>query len=89
MKDLKLSGIIGLLTQFVRRFHTIIFFLLVSTSLFVAILTLIDIIGASSGTAATSNQTINGTFDNTTIQRINDATTKTVQPGSRPSPFVE
>lgn len=86
--NLSLSSLTRPLASFVRRFHTLLFFLIVSTSLGAAILVLISIIGTSSETASSSDQTVNGSFDDATIQRIQSGTVPT-QPSGRPSPFVE
>lgn len=89
MKNIQLSGIIGPIASFLRRFHMLLFFLLVSGGLFAAIMVLISIVNTSSSTAATSDNAINGNFDQETIQRVEQDTTTIAQPGSRPSPFVE
>lgn len=84
-----ISSIGKALIGFVRRFHTILFFLAVSGGLFVAILMLLSIISQSSNKAQTSSQTVNGTFDEETIRRLKEETADQITPGSRPSPFVE
>lgn len=87
--NIKLSVIFEGFGIFVRRFHTLLFFLIVSGGLFVAILMLLSIISVSSSAAGSSDQAINGSFDEETIQRLERNTTEQVGPGSRPSPFVE
>lgn len=74
--------------SFFKRFHTLLFFLIVSGGLFAAILMLLAIITLSSTTAVTSDQAINGTFDETTIERLNQSSDQIV-PKGRASPFVE
>jgi hypothetical protein len=88
-KTINLSGIFSLIAGFLRRFHMLLFFLLVSGGLFMAITALISIVTVSSNSAVTSDNTVNGTFDEDTIKRIEQNTTTTPQPGNRPSPFVE
>lgn len=87
--DINLKGITQGFGSFIRRFHTILFFLVVSSGLFVAILMLLSIINLSATPAASSDQTINGTFDDETIRRINQDSAEQITPGSRQSPFVE
>ncbi len=89
MKNLNISDLLKPFVRFIRRFHTILFFLIVSGSLFAAIVTLMSIISFSSGTSTVSDQSINGTFDEATINKIKDKSSTSGQPGSRPSPFVE
>jgi hypothetical protein len=67
----------------------LLFFLVVSGGLFVAIMVLISIINISSGTASSSDNAIKGTFDEETIQRIQQDSSTTAKPGNRPSPFTE
>lgn len=87
--NIDLSNVFEGFGLFVRRFHTILFFLIVSGGLFVAILMLLSIISISSSSTGTSDQAIDGVFDEETIQRLERSTTEQVGPGSRPSPFVE
>lgn len=87
--NLDIKAITGGLNSFFRRFHTLLFFLVVSGGLFVAILMLLAIINLSSTAASTSDQTIDGTFDEATIQRIDQDSNEQILPGSRESPFVE
>lgn len=77
------------LSGFLRRFHTLLFFLVVSGGLFAAIALLLSIIALSSTTATSASQTINGTFDENTIQRLKQSSSAQATPGARPSPFVE
>lgn len=74
---------------FFRRFHTLLFFLAVSGGLFAAIVMLLGIIALSSSTATSSDQVVNGTFDEETIQRIDQDAVQPAAPGTRSSPFVE
>jgi len=67
----------------------LLFFLLVSGGLFAAIMVLISIINVSSSSNASSDNAIQGTFDEKTIKRVEQDTTTAAKPGSRPSPFVE
>lgn len=89
MKSISLSNIVEPVAGFIRRFHMLLFFLLVSGGLFVAIAVLISIINVSSNSNVGSDNAIDGTFDESTIQRIEQDTTNTAVPGNRPSPFVE
>ena len=87
--NVDLSVLLRGFSGFMRRFHTLLFFLIVSGGLFVAILMLLNIINLSSSTAESSDQTINGTFDEPTIQRLEQDATVPITPGGRVSPFVE
>lgn len=87
--NLNIAGVVKNIGSFIRRFHTLIFFLIVSGGLFVAILMLLSIISLSSTTATSSTQTVNGAFDEATLQRLKQDSTEQITPGSRQSPFVE
>lgn len=87
--DISLAKIVHALGTFVKRYHTILFFLGVSGGLFTAIVMLLAIISLSSSTATSSDNAINGTFDEATIQRIEQDSSQPATPGSRKSPFVE
>ena len=64
--------------------------MLISIGLFAAITVLLSIISLSSSTADTTTEPINGTFDEETINRVEQLDNQSAsQPGSRPSPFVE
>ena len=89
MKNLNIADLLKPFVKFIRRFHTILFFLLVSGSLFAAIIVLMSIISLSSSTSAVSDQAVNGSFDEATIDRIKNKSGSAAQPGSRSSPFVE
>lgn len=84
-----LSASLQPITNFFKRFHSILFFLVVSGGLFAAIFALLAIINLSSTTASSSDQVINGTFDQETIERLNNGASSSAQPGSRESPFIE
>lgn len=88
LDNLNLTNLFRPLVSFVRRFHTLLFFLVVSSSLAIAILVLISIIALAPLSAPTSDKAINGTFDQDTIDRIERGTTPS-QPSGRQSPFVE
>lgn len=83
------SKITNVLGSFFQRFHTIIFFMIVSTGLFVAILMLLSVISLSSSTTSSYKQSINGSFDEATIQRIEQRSSGESAAGDRLSPFVE
>jgi len=87
--DVKISNLTAPILVFFRRFHTLLFFLAVSGGLFVAIMMLLSIINLSSSTAASSDNAINGSFDEDTIRRLRLDSSKVITPGSRQSPFVE
>ena len=75
---------------FFRRFHTLLFFLMISGGLFVAILMLLNIISISASVAPNSDDAISGEFDQATIERVNALGGRSAsQPGNRASPFVE
>lgn len=88
-KSMNVSDMTRLVGSFFRRFHTLLFFLIVSGGLFAAIVMLLGIINLSSSAATSSDQTVNGTFDEETIQRIDRDTVQPTTPGARSSPFVE
>jgi len=87
--SINVSDMMRLVGAFFRRFHTLLFFLAVSGGLFAAILMLLGIIGLSSSVATSSDQTVNGTFDEATILRIKQDNAPLATPGTRSSPFVE
>lgn len=89
MKNIQLSGIIDPIASFLRRFHMLLFFLLVSGGLFAAIVVLISIVNTSSNVSTATDNSITNTFDQDTIRRIENDTTTVAKPGNRPSPFVE
>jgi hypothetical protein len=87
--DQSISALFAPIAGFLKRFHTLLFFLIVSGSLFLAIVSLLDIIEVSSSTSTSSDQAINGNFDKETIQKIKDGGSINVTPGKRTSPFSE
>jgi hypothetical protein len=87
--NIQLDSTLKLLTHFIKRFHTLLFFLLVSASLFVAILMIISAITLSSTTASTSTQAVSGTFDEQTINRLQQSTSTPIKHSGRLSPFSE
>lgn len=87
--SLDITVIGKVIATFIKRFHTIIFFLIVSIGLFIAIVMLVGIINLSSTTATSSAQTIDGSFDEETINRLKQSSSGQVTPGTRRSPFVE
>lgn len=88
--SLDIRSIKEVIADFFRRFHTLLFFLIVSGGLFVAILTLLNIISVSSSVAPDSSDAISGEFDQATIERVSNLGGRSAsQPGNRASPFVE
>lgn len=87
--ELTPDSLIRPIVGFVRRFHTILFFLVVSGGLFAAILMLLSIISLSSLPAATADNAVSGSFDEETIQQLESGTNGAVTPKGRASPFVE
>lgn len=87
--NLNLASIFKPIEQFIRRFHNLLFFLLISFGLFIAILALMSLIGISSSTASRSDKAVSGSFDETTIKRLKDDSSYVPQPGTRSNPFVE
>lgn len=78
------------IARFFRRFHTILFFLLVSSGLFIAILMLLAVIGVSSTSTKGDNEVIISEFNQSTIDRIKSLGNETPsQPIGRKNPFVE
>ena len=78
------------LVRFIRRFHTIIFFVVISIGLFGAIVVLLGVIDLSSQVAPSSSQTISDSFDQSTIDRVNSSQNQSPAiAGKRPSPFIE
>jgi hypothetical protein len=88
-KDISTPSIIGNAGTILRRFQTLLFFLAVSGGLFVAIVALLSTISLSSTTATSSEQSLNASFDEDTIQRLKQGSDKQITPGARQSPFVE
>lgn len=89
-KDTSLSAVFKPVVVFIKRFHTILFFLVVSGGLFTAILILLSIVNLSASTAPTSNNAVSGSFDEQTIQMIEkDTNNPGAEPKGRLSPFVE
>ena len=76
---------------FFGRFHTIIFFVIVSIGLAVAIIMLISIIQLSSTSASSASNPVGGSFDQATIDKINQlgSNPKARSSSDRKSPFVE
>lgn len=89
--NVSVTELIKPLERFFRRFHTIIFFLIVSVGLFTAIVILLPITSLTSKESQTTGQTIDGSFDQATIDRLRkgNSSTSTYTPGPRKSPFVE
>ena len=90
MKDLDLASIIKPVTSFVKRFHTLLFFLLISGSLFAAIIVLLGIINPGSDGTTVTGEVVNGSFDQATIDQLEKSdSASSATPGQRVSPFVE
>ena len=88
--SIDLRSIQDSITTFFRRFHTLLFFLLVSGGLFIAILMLLHVIEVSSSEADGQQNALSSDFDSETITRLNTLGNRSPsQPGNRPSPFVE
>jgi len=87
--SVSISSMFSGFIKFIKRFHTILFFLVVSGGLFAAIVMLLATISLSSTTATSSSQTIDGSFDEATITRLKEPTSGSGTPGRRSSPFTE
>lgn len=87
--NIQLGTILEPLAHFVKRFHTLLFFLLVSAGLFVAILMIMSVVSLSSTTSSTANQAVSGSFDEQTINRLQQSTTSPTKHSGRLSPFSE
>jgi len=97
--DIKLNfsirSIKQLFVRLLRRFHIVIFVIIVFGGLAVVILMLNSIISRSSNSEGYTSQTNNGTFDQKTIQRIEQLKTTDQNNGEldlshgRSNPFVE
>lgn len=89
--DISITELTKPLVKFLKRFHTIIFFLIVSAGLFTAIVILLPITSLTSKESQTTGQTVDGSFDQATIDRLRkgNSSTSTYTPGPRKSPFVE
>ncbi len=89
--NLKISLSFKPIIHFVSRFHTIIFFVILSVALAIAILMLISIVQLSSKSASNALNPVNASFDQQTIDKINQL--GQIQPApttsKRASPFVE
>lgn len=76
--------------KFLRRYHLLIFFLLVSIALFTAIAILLPITNLSANDPTASGTPVDTTFDETTIEQLrNSDTASPYQAGNRKSPFTE
>lgn len=73
---------------FFKRFHAIIFFLIVSACLFVAIVLLLPVTNLST-TQSQPAQTVDASFDQATIDKLRSSSSSTIQPGERTNPFNE
>lgn len=87
--DINLRSLVEGFGSFFKRFHTILFFLVVSGGLFAAIVILLSIISVSSSTATDTGHAGDGAFDQSTIKRLETDQDQLATPGSRKSPFVE
>lgn len=91
-KNISISFSIKPVIHFFKRFHAIIFFLIVSACLFIAILLLLPITSLSTSESQTTSQPlVNSTFDQETINKLRNGSSSgsTYTPGERKSPFVE
>ena len=88
---ISISDITKPVLKFIKRFSTIIIFLIVSIGLFVAIARLLPITNLTGKASPSAGQTVDGTFDQTTIDRLQkkDSSADSYQPGTRKSPFIE
>lgn len=81
------------LTVFFGRYHALLFFLILSAGICVALFMLLRIVNSSNpGDTAADAQRINTSFDETTIERLrelSDDTTSSSTPSGRVNPFVE
>ena len=91
-KSISIGDITKPVAKFLKRFHTIVFFLIVSGLLFIAIAVLLPITSLSTEVAPSAGQKIDGAFDQTTIDRLEKkgaSSNSSYEPGERKSPFVE
>ena len=85
-----LDVVLAPIARFFHRFHTIMFFVVLSAGIAIAIIILLSIIELSNGVASTSNERISGTFDQATMSKVEALDSRNEsEPGSRESPFVE
>lgn len=78
------------LGKIVRRYHLLLFFLAVSSGLFVSIAILLPITSLSSSEATSSEKTLDTSFDQATIQRLQSKSSSNPSaPGQRKNPFSE
>jgi hypothetical protein len=93
--NLSVTSIKNLFVQTLRRFHIVLFVIVVFGGLAVVILMLNSIITKSSDSAGYTSETNNAAFDQTTIQRIQQLKTADQNNGDldlshgRSNPFVE
>ena len=88
--NINLDAIVAPVAKFFHRFHTILFFLIMSIGLFLAIVILLTIIEQSGQTGTPSSELISNSFDQSTIDKIESLESREAsKPGDRPSPFVE
>lgn len=92
LEAVNISAITDPISKFFHRFHTIVFFVIISAGLFVAILILLSTIAVSNELSSTSSERIDGNFDQETMDRIEALESRSetsATPGERSNPFVE
>lgn len=93
--EVSLTSLKKLLGRFLGRFHVVIFVVIVLGGLSVVILLLHSIISASNDPSGYTPSGISSSFDNATIERVEQLKTRTEESGElnlppgRNNPFVE
>ncbi len=90
--NISISDFTKRFAKFFKRFQPIIFFLAVSAALFIAIATLLPITSLSTKVPPSSGQTVDSTFDQAAIDRLQKNSTSSdssYEPSGRKSPFTE
>lgn len=93
--DLSLSAVISFISWFLKRFHVVIFVVIVFGSLAAAVLILSSIVQSSTDTSNQDPTRLNTSFDQDTINRIEELRTRDDNQGTAPlpdgriNPFVE
>jgi len=90
-KGIPITANVRSIVKFLRKFHAIIFFLIVSICLFSAIFILLPVTSITSDKSQATNKSIDGSFDENTINKLRNGTNTgaSYQPGERTNPFNE
>lgn len=91
-QSIDLKNVSKALTRFFERYHTIVFFLFLGIGLAVCMIMIVQIINLSSQTDMSGVTPIDQTFDEATVERLQELDRSDQQPhtpSGRVNPFVE